>query len=132
MSPFSPALSKREQNDCLPVYGSLKEQDRDQDGIRKAIRKRRSDRDTSLVLVALSTRSQLALIFARHHAKELDRVRMSIERGRPDGDEMAQGNGKRSQVGADRSSGQGKPAHRRPRRQANYALFVKRPDSLIN
>jgi hypothetical protein len=57
------ALSKREQNDCLPVYGCLKEQDRDQDGIRKAIRKRRSDRDTSLVLVALSTRSQLALIF---------------------------------------------------------------------
>jgi hypothetical protein len=57
------ALSKREQNDCLPVYGCLKEQDRDQDSIRKAIRKRRSDRDTFVALVALSTRSQMALIF---------------------------------------------------------------------
>jgi hypothetical protein len=56
------ALSKREQNDCLPVYGCLKEQDRDQDGIRKAIRRRRSDRDTCVALVALSTRSQTALI----------------------------------------------------------------------
>jgi hypothetical protein len=57
------ARSKREQNDCLPVYGCLKEQDRDQDGIRKAIRKRRSDRDTFVALVALPTRSQMALIF---------------------------------------------------------------------
>jgi hypothetical protein len=39
------ALSKHEQNACLPVYGGLKEQDRDQDGIRKVIAKRRRDRD---------------------------------------------------------------------------------------
>jgi hypothetical protein len=39
------ALSKREQNDCLQVYGVLREQDREQDGFRSAPGKRRSNRE---------------------------------------------------------------------------------------
>jgi len=46
-----------------------------------------------------------ARVYAPLTTNELDRVRVSIERGRTYGEEMGAGNGKRFGVGADRSSG---------------------------
>jgi hypothetical protein len=52
------ALSKREQNDCLQVYGVLREQDREQDGFKSAPGNKTTG--SRATIVALSKRSRTA------------------------------------------------------------------------